>query len=56
MAHRLAAALELARRGVASRLADGAVPGLLGALLAGEAVPGTRVAAAPGPAPPPPGT
>ena len=56
MAHRLETALELARRGVASRLADGAVAGLLGALLAGEAVPGTRVAAAPGPAPPPPGT
>jgi isopentenyl phosphate kinase len=48
MAHRLATALALAEAGVESWLADGAVPGLLGAFLAGGRVPGTRVAPAGG--------
>ncbi|MDX1997119.1 MAG: isopentenyl phosphate kinase [Thermoanaerobaculia bacterium] len=43
MRHRLAAVLELAVRGVESVLFDGRVPGRLGAVLKGEAVPGTRV-------------
>jgi isopentenyl phosphate kinase len=51
MAHRLEAAADLARRGIASWIGDGRVPGLLGRLLAGEGlsedvsgeVPGTRV-------------
>lgn len=47
MAHRLEAALELARRGVASRVADGTVPDLLRRALQGVEIPGTRVPAAP---------
>jgi isopentenyl phosphate kinase len=42
---RLATAFALARRGIPSLLADGRVPGLLERVVAGEAVPGTVVAA-----------
>lgn len=43
MRHRLEAALELARRGIPSRVFDATVPGRLAAALRGEEVPGTRV-------------
>ena len=43
---RLRTAWELTRYGVTSEIVDGNVPGLLAAALAGEAVPGTRVARA----------
>ncbi len=47
MRHRLETALALARLGVESWIVDGRAPGLLGRALAGETVPGTRVAADP---------
>ena len=43
MRHRLESALQLARLGVASRVADGRVPGLLSAALSGEVVGGTVI-------------
>jgi isopentenyl phosphate kinase len=45
MAHRLDAALALARRGVPSLIFDATVPGNVAAALRGLSVPGTRVAA-----------
>ena len=43
MRHRLEAAVSLARLGVASRIADGRVPGLLKAALAGDEIHGTVI-------------
>ena len=43
IAHRVGAAVELARAGTPSVIADGTVPGLAGRALTGEDVPGTRV-------------
>lgn len=52
MAHRLETTLAMAAAGIPSVIADGNVPGLLARALAGESVPGTRVAAT---SPPPTG-
>ena len=46
MRHRLESAVELARAGIRSWIVDGQSPGLLGRLLSGEEVPGTRVSPA----------
>jgi isopentenyl phosphate kinase len=45
MRHRVETALALSARGISSLIANGEVPGLLAAALAGETVPGTQVAA-----------
>ena len=45
MRHRLETAAALARLGVESWILDGRAPGRLAAALAGDRVPGTRVAA-----------